>query len=183
MSLAVANQYAKALLEAALAPNSGLDPQVALDQVMSFNAAVRESKELHELLLTPAVSHVKKRNALGRVAEMMGLHRLVLNFISVVVKNRRLSLMDPIAEMYRALLDERNGVVRAHVKSARPLNEAQIGDLQQRLTQATGKQVACDFQVQPSLIGGVMVTIGSTVYDGSVVGQLGAMQRRLAGEA
>lgn len=183
MSLAVANQYAKALLEVVSKPGSPIAPPAALDQLDIVLAAQRESRDLNELLMTPAIGREQKAKALVRVGEVLGLDPVMSNFLRVVANHRRANLLGAIRDMFQAQLDEQTGVVRANVKAARDLTEAQRSDVAAALRQTTGKQVLCDFSVDPSLVGGLTVTMGSTVYDGSVQGRLEGLRRRLASQA
>lgn len=181
MSLAVANQYAKALMEVVARPGALLAPEAALGQLESFSEVLAGAPELKSVMLSPAVSRDDKRRALRRVGGLLGLDSLILNFLDVIATRRRVSLFALITAAFRAQLDERNGVVRAQVTAARGLDEAQQTELAAALARVTGKQVLCDYTVEPSLVGGLSVKIGSTVYDGSVQGQLDGLRRRLAG--
>ena len=140
---------------------------------------VRESSQLRNVLLSPAVSNTKKRNVIGRFADSLPLARLIRNFLFIMVDRRRIDLLDDMADAYETALDERLGILRADVKSASPLSDRQQSDLQQELSRLSGKRVRCDFSIDPALIGGVIARIGSTVYDGSVRSQLEAMRERL----
>jgi F-type H+-transporting ATPase subunit delta len=183
MSLAVANQYAKALMETVDRAGAVLTPEAALSQFEAFSATLTEAPELRGVMLSPAISREAKRRALGRVGDLLGLNPLIRNFINVISTRRRVSLIPLIAAGFRAQIDERNGIVRAQVHVARPLNPAQQGELAAALGRVTGKQVLCEYTDDPSLIGGISVKIGSTVYDGSVQGQLESLRRRLAASA
>lgn len=180
MSLAVANQYAKALMETVARPGARLSPEAALTQLETFAATLAETPELRGVMLSPAVSRDVKRRALGRVGDLLGLDPLLRNFLNVIATRRRVSLIPLITAGFRAQIDERNGVVRAQVSAARPLNPEQQDELASALGRVTGKQVLCEYTVDPSLVGGLSVKIGSTVYDGSVQGQLEGLRRRLA---
>jgi len=183
MSLAVANQYAKALMEVVARPGAPLAPEAALSQLESFAEVLAGAPELKGVMLSPAVSRDDKRRALRCIGGLLGLDGLILNFLDVIATRRRVSLFSLITAAFRTQIDERNGVVRAHVAAARPLGDAQQAELNVALARVTGKQVLCDYTVEPSLVGGLSVKIGSTVYDGSVQGQLEGLRRRLAGTA
>ena len=182
-NLAVANQYAKALLEAVSQPASGIRPEEALTQLEQFSAILKGSAELHGILLSPAVSHEQKTKALGRLGDMIGVHGYVKNFLFVVTRHRRLGLMSEIRDRYQALLDESEGLLRAGVAAARALDANQTAALESALARVTGKQVRCGYTVDEALVGGVTVRIGSTMYDGSVRGQLDGLRRRLTSES
>lgn len=181
MSLAVANQYAKALMDVVSRPGAPLAAEAALAQIDAFADALAGSPELKGVLLSPAVSRAVKRRALKRVGTLLGLDQVVLSFLDVIAVRRRVGLFPLIAAAFRAQIDERNGIVRAQVAAARQLSERQQAELSAALVRLTGKQVLCDYTVEPSLAGGLTVRIGSTVYDGSVQGQLEILRRRLAG--
>ncbi|MBM3738847.1 MAG: ATP synthase F1 subunit delta [Acidobacteria bacterium] len=180
MSLAVANRYARVLADVVLAPSSGLEAPAALGQLHQFNALVKESPELKNVLLSPAVSAGRKRSVAGKLAEQLGLHRLMKNFLYVAIDHRRVAQLELIALAFETVIDERLGRVRAQVSSAVELDAVKRAEIEAELARRTGKQVRCEFSVDPSLLGGVSARIGSTIYDGSVRGQLAALRGRLS---
>jgi F-type H+-transporting ATPase subunit delta len=177
--LALANQYAKALLEVAQAEGGAAAAEAALDQISQFAALFRESRDLRTVLLSPVVEHENKMRVIARLCEAIRAGRPVRNFLNVVTKKRRLALLDEICARYQALLDEAEGIVRAEVRSALPVTDAQKTAIEDALARATGGQVRCGYETDPALVGGVTVRIGSAVFDGSVRGHLDAMRRRL----
>jgi F-type H+-transporting ATPase subunit delta len=118
----------------------------------------------------------------GRIGETLGLARLVQNFLYVVVNHRRIELLDQIRAAFEALVDERLGVVRADVFSAGELAGDQQKAIAAQLTRLSGKRVRAEFAIDGRLIGGVTARIGSTIYDGSVRGQLEALRRKMTAE-
>ena len=182
MSLAVANRYARALADVVLAPGSGVDAETALGQVRAFGALVKESLELTNVLVSPAVSLQQKQNVAQNLGGRLGLSRVVQNFVLVVIKHRRAALLPQMAQALETVLDERLGRVRAAVTSASPLDEIRQNQLREELSRMTGKQVRCEFDVDAALMGGVSVRVGSTVYDGSVSGRLEALRQRMLAE-
>jgi F-type H+-transporting ATPase subunit delta len=177
--LALANQYAKALLEVAQAEGGASAAEAALGQLAGFAALLRESRDLRTVLLSPAVDHEQKVRLINRLCGAIGAGRPVRNFLNVATKKRRLAMLDAIRDRYQALLDEAEGIVRAEVRSALPVTEPQRAALEQALARVTGGQIRCDYGVDASLLGGMAVRIGSAVYDGSVRGRLDALRRRL----
>jgi len=175
----VASRYARALRDAVLNPAAGIEPRQALAEIRQFGAMIQESPELRNVLLSPAVTLAKKRAVVGRLSDSISLNRLIRNFIYVILDRRRAGILNEIADAFELALDEHLGIVRADVKSAAPLNERQQVDLQQELSRLSGKQVRCDFSIDPALIGGVIARIGSTVYDGSVRSQLANLREQL----
>jgi F-type H+-transporting ATPase subunit delta len=183
MSLAAANRYARALADIALDPKSGLAADAAVAQLDAFQQVLDASAELRNVLATPAVSPAKKRAAVARLGGQLGLHRLILSFLNVLIDHRRTGLFREVREAFGAEVDARLGVVRAQVAAAQPLGGAQRAALESKIAGITGKQVHCSYTVDPALLGGVAVKMGSKFYDGSVRGQLDALRRRLSSGA
>ena len=179
MPSAISSRYAKALADAVLAPGSRTDPREALTQLRAFEQLVHSSPEFRNVLLSPAVPTVRKRAVIARFVPIVPLSTLVRNFLYVVVDRRRGDLLGEMSTAFESALDERMGVVRAEVHSAVPLDEGQQAALGQELSKVANKQVRCEFFVDPSLIGGVVARMGSTVYDGSVRTQLETLRERL----
>ena len=180
MSLAVANRYARALADAIMAPGSGLAPEAATLGLADFSAAVNESAPLRAALTSPAVAVIRKRAVISKLCDAMGAHKLIRNFLYVVVDHGRIASLPEIAVAFQTAVDERLGRVQATVSAAAPLDAARQDSLRAELARMTGKQVRCEFQIKPELIGGVSVRIGSTIYDGSARGQLDALAAKLS---
>jgi len=179
---AVATRYANALADAVTAPGSAARPENVLAELRAFEAALRASTDLHNALTSPAVPPGRKRAVVGRIGDVLGLSRLARNFLFVLIDRRRIAELDEVLESFEQVVDERLGIARADVASARELSEAQRAALNGILERMTGKRIRTHFAVDGSLIGGVVARIGSTVYDGSVRGQLDSLGRRLATE-
>lgn len=182
MPAAVSTRYAKALVDAVLDGKSQMNGQQAQAELESFAGLMRESPELNNVLMSPAVSGSKKRAVVGRFADQLPLSRLVRNFLFVLIDRRRISMLGDIVAAFAAELDARTGVVRAEVTSATELNDAQRQQMQDALGRLTGKQVRAQFAVDRELIGGAVARIGSTIYDGSVKGQLTELRSRLVSQ-
>ncbi len=179
MPQAVATRYARALVEAVLNPAAALEPKLAAEELHSFQEMLAGGSELRNVLLSPAVTASRKRAVVAKFAEMMPLSRIVRNFLYVLIDRRRILILDEIVDAYGVILDERLGVVRADVKSARPLSGEQQSALQVELSRISGKEVRCNYAVDEDLLGGVVAKIGSTIYDGSVRAQLNTLKQRL----
>jgi F-type H+-transporting ATPase subunit delta len=179
---AVATRYAKALADVTSAPAGGLSPQDALTQLRAFESALAGSRELENALTTPAVPLSRKRAVVGRIAGLLELSPIARNFLFVLIDHRRVSLLGAILHSFDLIMDERLGFARAEVSSPRELTETQRGAINAQLEHVTGKRIRMRFAVAPELIGGVVARIGSTVYDGSVRGQLQTLGRRLGTE-
>lgn len=180
MASAVANRYARAMVDIIMAPGSPLKPEDAVAQLTAVQALIDESPELRTALMTPAIPTPRKRAVMGKLLERTGAAPLIRNFVFVVIDHRRIAVIGDIREALELQLDERLGFVRAEILSAAPLNAALSSGLESRLAGLTGKRMRLRFNVDPSLIGGVIARIGSTVYDGSVRGELQDLGRKLA---
>lgn len=182
MPLAVATRYARALVDVVTRPGSDLDVTQAAGQLRIFEQMLAESSDLRHVLLSPAVPGGRKRAVVAKLAALSGTPALIRNFLYVVIGHRRIQILGEIREAFEALLDERMGVVRADVSSARDLSETQRRALAEALTRATGKKVRLEYAVDASLLGGVKARIGSTIYDGSARGQLEGLRREFVSE-
>jgi F-type H+-transporting ATPase subunit delta len=179
MPHAVSIRYARALADAILDSKSGLEPGRAWQELRSFAEIVRDSAELRNVLLSPAVSAARKRAVVGRFASTLPLSKLIRNFLFVLIDRRRIGMLDEVIDAFESEIDARLGIVRAQVTTAAPLDDTQRAEMQATLARVAGKQVRADFKVDPALIGGAVARIGSTIYDGSVRGQLDTLRTRL----
>jgi F-type H+-transporting ATPase subunit delta len=179
MALAVASRYARALADLVLDPSRRMDPQAVIGELEVFENALSVSKELRNVMLSPAVTPPRKRAVIERLAEVAGTSRLVRNFLYVVIGHRRVALLPEIRRAFQSAVDQRLGVVEAQIISARDLVEDHRTAVCDQLVRMTHKKVRCRFSVDENLIGGVMARIGSTIYDGSVRGQLDVLRRKL----
>jgi F-type H+-transporting ATPase subunit delta len=181
MASAVAHRYAQALVDIVMTPGSPLKPEDAIKQLRGVEALIQESAELRTALLTPAIQNSRKRAVMGRLLDELAAGPLIKNFVYVVIDHRRIGAMADIGEAFEQQLDERLGFVRAEISSAAPLDAPLSARLETQLSKLTGKRMRLRFNVDPGLLGGVVARIGSTVYDGSVRGELRELGRKLAG--
>lgn len=182
MSLAVANRYARALVDVSADAKNNLDPAQVDETLAAFEEAFVSSVELSSVLSSPTVPPARKRAVVAKLGESIGLAPLVRNFLYVLIDHRRVALLGDIRRSFQRLLDERLGLVRADVTTALPLDEAQRARVAAELSRLTGKQVRSEYSIDPALLGGVSARIGSTIYDGSVRGRLGSLRRQLTAE-
>jgi F-type H+-transporting ATPase subunit delta len=182
MPAALASRYAGALVDVVTGPKSEIDPAGAVRQLRAFEAVFTGSIELRNALASPAVAPSRKRAVIARLAESLALSRTVRNFLYVLADHRRTHNLAEVVDAFETLIDERLGIVRVDISSARELDERQRGLLNGELARLTGSQVRLRFAVDPALIGGVVARVGSTVYDGSVAGQLEGLERRLGAD-
>jgi F-type H+-transporting ATPase subunit delta len=183
MLSAVGSRYARALVDIVMAPGSGVKPADALAQLRSMEQLLKDSGDLRAALLTPAIPTSRKRAVIGKLADSLGCARIIRNFFFVLLDHKRMAQLSEIREAFDLLIDEQMGFVRAEVISAEPLDDRQSAALQEELTKLSGKQIRPHFVVDPSLLGGVLARVGSTVYDGSIRGQIDSMRRQFTKEA
>jgi F-type H+-transporting ATPase subunit delta len=180
MTSAVASRYARAFADVVMAPGSQLQPADAVAQLRAIESVMELSGDLRHALSSPAVSATQKRAVVGHFAEELGLSNLTRNFLFVLIDHHRIALLSQVREAFETEIDQRLGFVRAEILSAETLDREQTAALEASLAQMTGKQIRAHFQVDSSLIGGALARIGSTVYDGSIRGQLDKMRREIA---
>ncbi len=180
---AVASRYANAMADVVTAASSPLRPEIALAELQAFETTLRYSPELQNALVTPAVPASRKKAVVSRIADTLELSRIPRNLLFVLIDHRRIASLAGIIQTLEVVLDERLGFARAEVSSSRELTGEQRAALNSRLEQLTGKRIRMRFAVDDSLIGGVVARIGSTVYDGSVRGELASLGRRLCAES
>jgi F-type H+-transporting ATPase subunit delta len=177
MASAVANRYARALVDIVVTPGSLLKPEDAIAQLRATEQTINQSAELRNALLTPAIQSSRKRAAMAKLIDELHASPLIRNFVFVLIDRRRIGMIAEIREAFELLLDERLGFVRAEVTSAAALDERRSASLESELSHLTGRRMRLRFAVDTGLLGGVVARIGSTVYDGSLQGQL--LQLRL----
>jgi len=131
-------------------------------------------------MLTPAIPASRKRAVVGKLAHTLGFNRIVTNFLYVLIDHKRIAQLSEIRQSFERQIDEQMGYVQAEIASAEPLDQREVAELQAELTRLSGKQILPHFSVDPSLLGGVLARVGSTVYDGSLRGQLEQMRRHFA---
>jgi F-type H+-transporting ATPase subunit delta len=174
----LAERYAAALFELA-------DERHALDAVAGdlreLRAMLAGSSDLLRLVRSPVLSRAEQGRAMSAIVEDAKLSKLTADFIAIVARNRRLFAVPAMIEAYLAKLAERRGEVTAEVTAAQPLSEAQQGVLGEQLRRVVGSRVAIDFKIDRSLLGGMVVKIGSRMVDGSLKGRLQRLQLSMKG--
>ncbi len=169
----IARRYATALLE--LGSESGqLDSLV--DELSRAAQTFETSAELRALLADPLVSPQAKKAVLNEISDKLGLSQHAKNTLDLLLDRRRVIALPAIAQRLREMADEKRGIVRAEVFTAMPLPEEYFALLQQQLERVTGRRIALDRKLDPTLIGGVVARVGDTVYDGSLLARLRQMK-------
>ncbi len=176
----VAGRYASALFDLALGENSLEAVERDLDR---FAALVEESTDLRRLVRNPIFTADEQTRALGAVLERAGIGGLTGNFLLLAARNRRLFAVADMIRAFKALTAARRGEVRADVASAEPLSDTQTAALREALREVTGRDVTLNARVDPALIGGLVVRLGSRQIDTSLRTRLNALKIAMKGTA
>jgi F-type H+-transporting ATPase subunit delta len=174
----VSRRYARALVDAILAQK--IDADIARLQLRSIGQAVHDSDDLRRVWESPAVSPVQKRAVLDAIVKQMTVAKPIRNFVAILIDNRRIAMLDDIIRQFENELDAQLGFVEVEISSARTLTPGEKRDLENRIERLTSKKVRPRYALDPQLLGGVSVRVGSTIYDGSVRGQLEKMRQDLS---
>ena len=172
-------QYANALADIVLQQGAA---EPVRKQLADFEAAYKESSELRNFMASPAVSREAKHGVIDKLVARIGASRILRNFLFVIADNQRTHLLPEIAASFEEVLRQRQGIAEAEVSSAVPLSNKQKATLLQNLQSVTGKKIQANYSLDPALLGGAVVRIGDTIYDGSVRNQLNRLRDRLTAE-
>ena len=172
----LAGRYASALFD--LASENGTVTAVESD-LDKIEAALAESAELAAVTTNPKVSRSDAKKALWGVSAILGLTELSQNFLGVLAQNRRLNQLPKVIAAFRAIAAAQRGEVTAQVTSAHALTDAQLADLKAKLTAREGRTVKLSTKVEPDLLGGLVVTIGSKRIDASIRTRLNSLSQAM----
>jgi F-type H+-transporting ATPase subunit delta len=175
---AIASRYARALVDVIL--EQKIDGDTARQQLKAVAEAVHTSAELRKVWESPAISPEQKRAVLDAIVNEIGVAKPIRNFIAILIDHRRIAMLDDMVRQFEVELDAQLGFTEAEISSARPLSPNEQRELEGRVERMTGKKVRAHYISKPDLLGGVMVRVGSTIYDGSVRGQLEKMRQELS---
>jgi F-type H+-transporting ATPase subunit delta len=166
----VASSYARAFADVVL--QSKLDADRAIADLRTLAKLLEESTELRRVWENPAVPAEQKRGILDVIVRRDGVSKQARNLVAVLIDHRRVPFLPRIVEQLEKELDARLGFAEAQVTSARELGDAEKRALEIQVAKLTGKKVRATYAQDTSLLGGAIVRVGSTIYDGSVLGQL-----------
>jgi F-type H+-transporting ATPase subunit delta len=161
----MAGRYASALFD--LARETGAVDPVGAD-LARFDAMIGESADLERLVRSPVFSSEDQTRAVVALLDRAGIGGLAANFVRLIAQNRRLFAVRDMARAYRALVAKSRGETTAEVVAAQPLSDSHLATLKEALRGTTGKDVALNVKVDPGLIGGLTVKIGSRMIDASL---------------
>jgi F-type H+-transporting ATPase subunit delta len=174
----VASTYARAFADVILADR--LDTNRALAGLRRIAALMQESVALRRVWENPAVPADQKRRLLDAIAQREGIERHVRNLVAVLIDHRRMHFLKQISDQLEKELDARLGFADAQITSARELTATERRTLESQIAKLTGKKVRAQFALDASLLGGAVVRVGSTIYNGSVKGQLERIKQAIS---
>jgi F-type H+-transporting ATPase subunit delta len=177
MAAAFAARYARAFAD--VVASAHLDAATLDRQLNDFLGTWDGSRELRELFVNPAVQATQKVAILDKLNAKMGLQKELRNLIAVLINNDRIGEVHEVASAWRAEMQERLGIRQAEIVTARELGNQEREELVAGVGKLAGSRIEPTFKQDPSIIGGTVVRIGSTVYDGSVRGRLERLKEAL----
>ncbi len=179
MTAAAVQRYASALADIAI-EQGAVEP--VRRQLAAFSELPRQSPELRNFLANPAIAREAKHGAIEKIVSRMGASKVLRNFLFVLVDHDRTLLLPEIVKAFHDIILERQGIAEARVTTPAELSAGQKKDLGAALERLTGKKIEAQYELDAALVGGAVVRIGSTIYDGSVRAQLERLRARLAAE-
>jgi F-type H+-transporting ATPase subunit delta len=178
-SAIVVHRYAHALADVVIAPPSSFPPAETVAQLRGFYASAAAAPQLQAVLASPAVPRTRKRIVIRKIAAALGLQQIVINFLLVLSDHGRWSALGEIIDALEGVIGSHLGFESAEVRSAFELTNHERDQLSRELARLAGSKIRLHVAVDPELIGGVTAQVGSTVYDGSVRGNLAKMRQAL----
>lgn len=170
-------RYAQAFLEVVTAAR--LDTTAINGQLSDFLATWNGSRELREFFINPAVPIAQKIEFLDTLNKKLGMRKELRNLLAVLIHNDRIGHVDEVAAAYRKLLQEQLGIRQAEIVTARKLTDVERLELVGEVSKLAGGEIDASFKQDAAILGGLVVRIGSTVYDGSVRGRLDRLKEAL----
>jgi F-type H+-transporting ATPase subunit delta len=174
---AILGRYARSLAEIVFEEN--LEQRVTED-LKTYNEIFRAVPDLLEAFHSPAIPRETKEKLLAEVMTLHPVNPITSNFLRILLQNNRIRFFQQILDSYVKSVNENKGIVSARVTAAAPLSPRALKSLENKLAGITGKLVNIELQTDASLLGGVVVQVGSTIFDGSIRTQLSEMRRRLS---
>jgi F-type H+-transporting ATPase subunit delta len=148
-------------------------------QLNDFLATWSGSPELQEFFVNPAIPAAEKISVLDKLNAKLGLRKELRNLLAVLIHNGRIGAVAEVAQAYRKILQEKSGIRQAEIVTARELGDDERASLVAEVGRLAGAKVEASFKLDASVLGGTVVRIGSTVYDGSVKGRLERLKEAL----
>ncbi len=174
----LAGRYALALFELARDEKKLESVSASL---AALKAALAESDDFRTLTTSPLIGRDASAAGAAAAVEAMGLDPLTRNFVGVLARNRRLGQLESIIRAFNLLAARHRGEITAEVTSARPLDDDQVEAIKQNLRARTGRDIAVDLNVDPAILGGLVVKVGSRMIDGSIRTKLNTLAHAMKG--
>jgi F-type H+-transporting ATPase subunit delta len=174
----VASTYARAFADVVLGAH--LDVNRALAELRTLATLLAESSELRRVWENPAIPADQKRRVLDAIVARDGISKQVRNLVAVLIDHRRMHFLGPVIKQLEKELDARLGFAEALITSVRELDDAEKREFESQVAKLTGKKVRAHYGHDASLLGGAVLRIGSTIYDGSVKGQLERLKETIS---
>lgn len=174
---AVSSRYARAFADVVM--SNKLDAAKTSLDLEQMSETMKSSADLRKIWESPSVPAQQKLKLLDAVAAQAGLVKQTRNFLAVLIAQRRIGLLDEITALFKTELNERMGFAEAQVTSARELNADERSNLEAQIAKATGKTIRAKYGRDPQVLGGAVVKVGSTIYDGSVRGKLQKIKQQM----
>ena len=174
----VASTYARAFADVIL--KAHLDVERAVSELRSVATLLNESSDLRQVWENPAIPVEQKRRVLDVIAQRDAISKQVRNLVAVLIDHRRTHFLNAVIRQLEKELDARMGFAEAEITSVRELDQTEKREFEQQVAKVTGKKVRAHYGRDASLLGGAVVRVGSTVYDGSVKGQLERMKEAIS---
>jgi len=176
--MSVFSRYARAFADVVI--EKKLDPRKVEDELAAFVRIVESVPVLRTVWENPSVEARQKRDVLDRIITHIGGSHTLRNFIAVLIDHRRVAALPEIARQFEIDLNERLGLADAEVTSARELTDSEKRSLEARVGEVIGKKVRARYKTDAKVLGGAVVKVGSTIYDGSIRGQLERLKQELS---
>jgi len=177
-SQTVARRYASALADVIIERGEELGVR---EELRTWEKMILGNELLLEAFSNPTIPYEHKQRVLSELITRTNVAVTTGNFLRILLKNQRLADIAQVNARLAQVLDERFGVVNAQVRSARPVSDGIKASLEEKLRQMTGKRIRLSFDIDETLLGGIVTIIGSTIYDGSVRNQLKRLGEALGG--
>lgn len=171
------NTYARAFSDVVI--DSRLDASKTLAETQQIAALVKENRTLREVWENPSIPAEQKRAVLDGIVKRAGISRPVRNFIAVVMDKGRMKFLPEIVTQFAHDLNQRLGFAEAEITTVRELSNDERAELERDLARVTGKKIKARYAQDRAILGGAIARVGSTVYDGSVRGQLERIRQQL----
>ena len=175
---AIASRYARAFADAVF--ERKLDAAKSMADLRSLVGLVQGSDDLRKTWDNPSISAAQKHAVLDAIIARMGASKEVRNFLAVVIDHRRTGDLAAIVRQTEQEINDRLGFAEAQITSARVLGDAEKQTLEQQIQRMTGKSLRATYAQDSNLLGGAVVRVGSTIYDGSIQGQLKRLREQIA---